>query len=41
MSKIILTQGIQGSGKTTTFRAITNEILLDSGNLDQYGIIAT
>ena len=29
--------GFNGSGKTTTFRAITNEILLDSGTVNLFG----
>ena len=29
--------GFNGSGKTTTFRAITNEILADSGNISLFG----
>ena len=29
--------GFNGSGKTTTFRAITNEILLDSGSINLFG----
>ena len=29
--------GFNGSGKTTTFRAITNEILTDSGNINLFG----
>ena len=29
--------GFNGSGKTTTFRAITNEILIDSGSISLFG----
>ena len=29
--------GFNGSGKTTTFRAITNEILFDNGSIDLFG----
>ena len=29
--------GFNGSGKTTTFRAITNEILIDSGSINLFG----